>query len=302
MARIGELDKLVVTVLVEDYAGYETSFWAQHGIALLIDATVGSATKRILFDTGQSSVPIIHNMKVLGIDPRTIDMIALSHCHYDHTAGLVGMLKEMRGKDVPVLAHPELFRPHMLAGTVAESKNWLGREIGMIGENTEENVKKYGGYLTLVAKPFELMPGMLWTGEIERVTEFEKMVTLATRTIRDGEVVEDQIMDDISLAINVRDEGLFVISGCSHAGIVNIVKHSVKISQVEKVRAVIGGFHLIDAPEERARKTAKALKDSGVQMVYTGHCTGFKGELAIYNEFGESFVKLHCGSVIRSPS
>ncbi len=299
MAGLGEVDRLVVTVLLEDYAGYGTSFWGQHGVSFLIDVTLGNTTKRILFDTGQSSEPIIHNMKILGIDPKTIDMIALSHCHFDHTGGLVGMLKEIKKQDVPVLAHPVLLRPHFIMD-VPDPSYWLMSEIGMIKENTEENVRKYGGYLTLVAKPFELMPGVLWTGEVERVTDFEKTVTLATRTIRAGEVVEDQIMDDISLAINVKGEGLFVISGCSHAGVVNIVKQSVKISQVEKVRAVIGGFHLIDASEDRIRKTAKALKDLGVEKVYTGHCTGFNGEMAIYGEFKEDFVKLQCGKVIKS--
>ena len=69
MARTGEVDKLVITVLVEDYAGYDTEFWGQHGIALLVEATAGSTTKRILFDTGQAAEPIIHNMKILGIEP-----------------------------------------------------------------------------------------------------------------------------------------------------------------------------------------------------------------------------------------
>jgi len=293
-----EVDRLVVTTLVEDYAGYATSFWAQHGVSLLIDVTVGSITKRLLFDTGQSSEPIIHNMKLLGINPNTIDLIALSHCHFDHTAGLVGMLKEIKGEDIPVLAHPGLFRLHMIAGTAPEC--WLMKEIGMIGENTEENVRKYGGYLTLVAKPFELMPGVLWSGEVERVTGFEKTATLDTRTVKDGEVVEDENMDDASLAINVKNQGLFIISGCSHAGIVNIVKHFMKVSKVEKVRTTIGGFHLIDASEDRVMKTAKALKDLGVERVYTGHCTGFKAEAVIYNEFKEKFLKLHCGKVIDS--
>jgi len=298
MLKIGYIDKLVVTVLMEDYAGHGSSFWGQHGISLLIDATLGNVTKRILFDTGQDSEPILHNMKLLGIDPTTIEMIAISHCHSDHTGGLVGILKEIKKCDIPVLAHPGLFRPHILVGQ--DSRYWLTKELGMTGENTERNVRKYGGYPTLLSKPFELMPGVFWTGEVEKVTSFEKTVTLATRTIIEGEVVNDQIIDDISLVMNVKDKGLFVVSGCSHAGIVNIVKHSIKVSQIDKVRAVIGGFHLIDADTDRIINTSKSLKDLGVQKVYTGHCTGFKGELAIYDEFKESFEKLHCGKVIDS--
>jgi len=299
MAKIGEIDKVAVTTLLEDYAGYNTSFWAQHGVSFLIDVTLGNSTKRILFDTGQSSQPIIHNMKILGIEPNTIDMIAISHCHFDHTGGLIGMLKEIKKQDVPVLAHPGLFRPHFIMD-MPDPRYWLLSEVGMIKENTEENLRKYGGYLTLVAKPVELMPGVLWTGEVERVTDFEKTVTLASRTLRQGEVVDNQILDDISLAINVKDAGLSVISGCSHAGIVNIVKQCMRISQIEKVRAVIGGFHLVDASDDRIRKTAKALKDLGVEKVYTGHCTGFEAEMAICGEFKQDFVKLQCGTVIQS--
>jgi len=299
MAKIGEIDRLVVTTLVEDYAGYGTTLWGQHGVSFLIDVTVGNTIKRILFDTGQSSEPIIHNMKILGIEPGTIDMIAISHCHFDHTGGLVGMLKQIEKQDVPVLAHPGLLRPHFIMN-VPEPEYWLLSEVGMIKENTEENVRKYGGYLNLVAKPFELMPGVLWSGEVERVTDFEKTVTLAARTIREGEVVEDQILDDVSLAVNVKDRGLFVISGCSHAGIVNIVRQCIRISQITKVRAVIGGFHLVDASEDRVRKTAETLKDLAVEKVYTGHCTGFEAEMAIYSEFKQDFTKLRCGMVIQS--
>lgn len=299
MAKIGEIDKLVVTTLLEDYAGYGTSFWGQHGVSFLIDTTLGNTTKRILFDTGQSSEPIIHNMKILGIEPSTIDMIAISHCHFDHTGGLVGMLKQIKKQDVPVLAHPGLFRSHFIMG-IPDPGYWPLSEVGMIKENTEENVRKYGGYLNLVAKPFELMPGVFWSGEIERVTDFEKTVTLAARTIREGEVVEDQILDDISLAVNVKDEGLFVISGCSHAGIVNIVRQCMRISQIERVKAVIGGFHLVDASQDRVRKTGKALKGLAVEKVYTGHCTGFEAEMAVYSEFKQDFAKLQCGMVIQS--
>jgi 7,8-dihydropterin-6-yl-methyl-4-(beta-D-ribofuranosyl)aminobenzene 5'-phosphate synthase len=299
MAKIGEIDKLVVTTLLEDYAGYGTSFWGQHGVSFLIDVTLGNTTKRILFDTGQSSEPIIHNMKILGIEPNTIDMIAISHCHFDHTGGLVGMLKQIKKQDVPVLAHPGLLRPHFIMD-IPDPGYWLLSEVGMIKENTEENVRKYGGYLNLVAKPFELMPGVLWSGEVERVTDFEKTVTLAARTIREGEVVEDQILDDISLAVNVKDDGLFVISGCSHAGIVNIVRQCMRITQIERIKAVIGGFHLVDAGQDRVSKTGKALKDLAVEKVYTGHCTGFEAEMAIHGEFKQNFAKLQCGAVIQS--
>ena len=111
-------------------------------------------------------------------------------------------------------------------------------------------------------------------------------------------MVLDQVPDDMSLVVNVRDKGLFVVSGCSHAGIVNIVKHSSEVSQVEKVKAVVGGLHLIDAGGDRIRKTVKGLKELGVERVYAGHCTGLEGEIALQKEFKDKFERLQCGKVV----
>ncbi len=298
--KLGQADKVVISTLLENHSGSEPDFLAQHGVSFLIEVTVNNTPKRILFDTGQSAEVVVHNMKHLDISPETIDMIALSHCHYDHTGGLAGILKEIHKQNVPILAHPSLFDIHLVAGTGPKPRNWLTRPIGMIGENTEENIRIHGGFPTLVSRPFELMPGVLWAGEIERVTDFEKMPTLVTRIIKDGEVLQDTIIDDTALAINVAGDGLYVVSGCSHSGIVNIVKQCIRFSQVEKVKAVVGGFHLMNANIDRIEKTAKALKELCVEKVYSGHCTGFKAETVIYNEFGDDFEELHSGKIIRS--
>ncbi|MEA1964365.1 MAG: MBL fold metallo-hydrolase, partial [Candidatus Aerophobetes bacterium] len=111
ICEIGKAESVKIYTLLEDYAGYETSFYAQHGISFLIDVKNKSLSKRILFDVGQSATPILHNMELLGINPNTIDMIFLSHCHYDHTGGLVEILKSVK-EGVPIVAHPDIFRPH----------------------------------------------------------------------------------------------------------------------------------------------------------------------------------------------
>jgi len=118
-------------------------------------------------------------------------------------------------------------------------------------------------------------------------------VGLAGR-VRDGRLLQDELVDGLSLALNTR-EGVVVVSGCSHAGIVNIVKKALTVVGVEKVRAVIGGFHLVEASDERVKNTIMALRRLGVKEVYTGHCTGFKAECAFAEEFKENFKKLYCG-------
>ncbi|AJC72505.1 beta-lactamase [Thermococcus guaymasensis DSM 11113] len=271
-----------IYVLIEDYSGYESPFLAQHGVSFLLEKD----GKGLLFDTGQSADPILHNMRLLDIEPGScIDYIFLSHCHYDHTGGLLGILRAI-GRRVPVIAHPTIFRKHFI------TKPYL-REVGVPFRrgDIEELAELY-----LTSGPLEIMEGVYSTGEIPNREEFEK-TELEVYTIENGTVVRDELRDDMSLVAKT-PKGIVVISGCSHAGIISIVKHAIRLTGDERVRAVIGGFHLIDASEERIRKTVKEFQRLGVKEVYTGHCTGLKAEAALLKAYGENFHKLHSGMVI----
>ena len=270
-----------VVVLVEDYSGYESPFLAQHGVSFLVEID----GKRVLFDTGQSAEPVLHNMKLLEIEPKSIDYVFLSHCHYDHTGGLLGVLRAI-GKRVPFIAHPSIFRKHFV------TKPYL-REVGVPfkREEVEELAELY-----LVSEPFQLTENLFSTGEITEREDFER-ARIGVYTIENGKVLEDELRDDMSLVAKT-PEGLVVISGCSHAGIVSIVKHAIKLTGEKRVRAVIGGFHLIDADDGRIGKTVEEFKKLGVEEVYTGHCTGLRAETTFLQAYGERFHKLHSGMVI----
>ncbi len=287
MLKVGEVDSTEIVTLVEDYAGYETSFLAQHGISLLLDAKSGDVHKRILMDVGQSSEPILHNMDILGIDPTSIDMIFLSHCHYDHTKGLTGILQEIKKEEFPIVAHPTIFRPNYVL------KPYL-RYIGITQENSEERIKESGGRLVLVREPFELLPGVISTGEVERTTDFE-VSTVGAYNVEDGKLVKDQILDDMSLIVNVRGKGLVIVTGCGHAGIINIIRHSMKITGVSRIEGLIGGFHLIEASEERIEETVEALSKIDLGWVFSGHCTGFAASKRMSTVLGDKFNLLHAG-------
>lgn len=288
--EIGEADNVKIYTLLEDYAGYGTSLYAQHGVSFLLEIRAKSARRRVLFDVGQSAEPILHNMEIMGIDPKAIDMIFLSHCHYDHTGGLVEMLKAIGKKGIPIVAHPKIFRVNL---TIFP---YLG-DAGLEG-NTKERTEGYGGRWILVKNPMKLMEGVMTTGEISREerVDFEKEAT-SFYSIENGELAEDFMLDDVSLAIRT-PSGLVVISGCSHAGIASIIKKSMEISGSEKVKAAIGGFHLINAEKKKMEKVIKSFEDLGVEKIYTGHCTGLKAEYRFLNAFGENFEKLHCGKVM----
>lgn len=286
---IGQVESVKIITLLDDYAGYETPFYAQHGISILMEVRSKGDCKRILLDVGQSGAPILYNMELLDVDPSSIDAVFLSHCHYDHTEGLVEILQAI-DKDLPVIGHPSMFRENYILSPFL-------RNIGITEKNGEEAIKAAGGQLFLTGEAFEIMPGVLSTGEVPRKIDFERQ-GIGTYNLEDGHISGDSIMDDLSIVINVNGKGLVVVVGCSHAGIINIINHAKKITGVDKVAAVIGGFHLIEATEERIEKTAQALKDLDIDLVLPGHCTGLKASGEIARVLGDNFDQLHSGKIV----
>jgi len=291
--KLKEVDKLKVYTLAEDYAGYNSPFWAQHGVSFLVEVESNDAKRRILFDTASYAEPILFNMKLLNINPKTIDMIILSHNHFDHTGGLLGIMKEIN-KEIPIFAHSNIFKV-----SFATDPEFLYVGIPPLRGGSKEEIEKLGGTWILSRDPIHLMPGVFTLGEItkEEKVEFEKKVTIGLYKLEKGRLVPDEVEDEIGLAINTK-KGLIVIGGCSHPGIVSMAQKATKISRIDQVYAVIGGFHLVDAEDERIQNTVNALKKMGVKKVYTGHCTGLKAENMFANEFGKDFEKLHSGKVM----
>ena len=289
-SRYGVMESLEVTVLIDDYAGYDSGLLGQHGVAFLLEARIDRGQKTILFDTGQSAAPVLQNMKSLGKNPGSIDMVVLSHCHFDHTGGLAGILETTERSRIPVIAHPSIYRSNF---TVKPSL----RPVGMSPENSRETIRRNGGELILTEEPLPLMPGAVTTGEIKERASFEKTPTLSLLTIENGKMVSDPMADDLSLVF-ILPQGLVIVTGCSHAGITGIIDTAVHLTGIDHVNALIGGFHLIDADENRISSTVDALMDMNIDKIYTGHCTGLKAEAKMLQRLGESFHKLHTGMKI----
>lgn len=288
--NLGKLDSIKVTVLMEETAGHDTGLLSQHGVSFLIETWSKGSLNTVLFDTGRSAEPLLHNMKILEKDPSDIDVIFLSHCHYDHTGGLLGVLDAMGRSSVPVVAHPDIFRPSFRTKPVLELH-------GMRPDCNPESIRKAGGDLILTKDPLPLMPGALSTGEIKKRTAFEKKLTLSAITVMDGKLTQDQMDDDISLILIVGEE-LVIIAGCSHPGIVSIAETAIGLTGIDNIAAIIGGFHLINATDERIGKTIEELSMMKAAKIYTGHCTGFKAEVKMYTDLGERFYKIHTGMII----
>ena len=287
MEQTGRLDKLRITVLAEDSVPYETPYLAQHGVSFLVEGIRGDVIRRVLFDVGQNSQALLYNMRLLNIVPSTIDAIVLSHCHYDHTQGVVDVLKEMGKSDVPVIAHQDLFRLHFLV------RPFL-RHVGVMQGDSREKIESSGGTLFLTSDPLMIMPGLLTTGEVKRQTDFEE-VGIDLKTIEDGQIKDDPVLDDISLVADVEDKGIVVVTCCGHAGIINITRQAMELTGTSKVEAIIGGLHLIDATEPNLKRAVQELTQLNPGWICAGHCTGFKAQVELYLAFKERFSPLHAG-------
>jgi 7,8-dihydropterin-6-yl-methyl-4-(beta-D-ribofuranosyl)aminobenzene 5'-phosphate synthase len=138
------------------------------------------------------------------------------------------------------------------------------------------------------------MPGLTTTGEVKRQTDFEE-VGISLLTVSEGQTKKDMMLDDISVVANVKDRGLVIVTGCSHAGIVNIVKQSIEITGTHELDGIIGGFHLVEATDQRIQRTVEELKKQRPNWISAGHCTGFKAQVELYDTFKERFLPLHAG-------
>lgn len=295
------LDSLSVLVLAEDSVGYESPLLGQHGISFLVDARAGGERMRILVDIGQNPEALLFNMDKLGVDIGSIDAIFLTHCHYDHTGGLARIVAAIGKPGLPIFAHPGIFRPNFV-------ETAQGRlHVGMRPEDSQSTLESLGARLALSDKPISLMRGLYSTGYVPRLSDFEGKGS-SLKTLDDlGNPVPDGMEDDISLVASVQ-EGLVAITGCSHAGISNILRRAVEVAGgedgtaekgsaggVRRIAAALGGLHLIEADNATVGKTAEALRDLVDGFVAAGHCTGFDAQTALRGALGGRFQPLRTG-------
>jgi 7,8-dihydropterin-6-yl-methyl-4-(beta-D-ribofuranosyl)aminobenzene 5'-phosphate synthase len=279
--------KVQLTVLIEDSKGsVKPQLRSKHGLSFFIQAEIGDDKVTVLMDTGPSSETLLHNADALGANLEDVDVIVLSHGHYDHTGGLHEALKRIR-KRVPVIGHPTVFEPKLS----------LMPHLRLIGAPLNEtDVESVGGVPVLASDPVKIADGITTTGEVPRLTAYETVRSFWT--VHNKRFIEDKILDEQSLVIDVQNKGLVVVAGCAHAGIINTIQYAQKITGTSRVHAVLGGFHLISADDKRIDATVDALETVDPQFVGPCHCTGKKATEKIAEAFGDRCQPLHTGDTI----
>jgi 7,8-dihydropterin-6-yl-methyl-4-(beta-D-ribofuranosyl)aminobenzene 5'-phosphate synthase len=276
-AEKGRVRSLKITVLSTMLAdGDELGEW---GFAALVEAD----GRRILFDTGAHTDVVLKNARSLKIDLSNVPDVILSHWHSDHVGGFLTLRDSVRAAHPTALARTHvaegIFLPRRAAPPTVEINPMI---------SLKPEYEKNGGAFTVHAGPVQLYPGVWLTGPVPR-RHPERNWSGRVQLTKPSGVVDDDLPDDMSLIIDT-EQGLVVVSGCGHAGVINILEHARTFIRPARIHALIGGIHLFNASEESLQWTAEKLRSFGIDNLIGAHCTGietvyrFRRDLALSRE------------------
>ncbi len=267
---------------------------AEHGFAALVTVRRGESTTSLLFDTGLSPDAMVTNADRLGVDLPAVQGVVLSHGHFDHAGGLAGLAGRLGARRLPMVVHPRAWTRRRLAVP--------GRDPDELPTLSPHALEGEGFTLVERREPSLLVDGcVLITGEVDRTTEFERGMPPAHQAWSGGDWAHDPlVIDDQALVVHVRDRGLVVLTGCGHAGAVNIVRHAMRLTGVERLHGLIGGLHLGGpAFEPVIGPTVAALTELGPALVVPGHCTGWRAQHTLAAALPDAWVQGSSGTTFR---
>jgi len=258
-----------LTVLVDNNTLIDRYFLGEPGLSLLIEEN----HRKYLFDTGYSDIFLSNALK-MNQSLLDLDFVIISHGHSDHTGGLEPLAKHLTGaaneripyKRPTLIAHPLAFQPKK-------------DETCAIGSFMDAESLNLYFDLKFSKEPLWLTDNLVFLGEIPRKNDFEAKKTMGKR-YNNGLEEADDLIDDTAMAYRSRD-GLVIITGCSHAGICNIVEYGCQVCKENRVLDIIGGFHLLKTPPEQLQGTQEYLKKLNPASVHACHCTDQAAKIAL---------------------
>lgn len=277
--------KVHLTTLCENTAG-KFGYTAEWGLSILVEY----GEDRVLLDTGMTD-SVVRNAPIAKRNLSDIKKVVISHGHVDHTGGLRSLLKAIAG-EVKIYGHPDMWgKKYSIRPEIEKDfKNFIGIPF------CAEELEYLGADFNCSKDPIWLNDHMVTTGEVPMVTDFERIdKNLYVKT--ENGYAPDALADDQALVVKT-PEGLVVVLGCAHRGMINTLLHARQVTGTEKIIAVVGGTHLLRADDRQLGQTIKMLKELGVEKVGVSHCTGMRSAVAIAREFDDRFFFNNAGTVI----
>ena len=263
---------------------------AEHGFSVLVTVSRAGHDHHLLFDAGMTPNGLTDNMRRFGLSPSDIELIVLSHGHSDHVTGLDGFVRSVGPANLPLVVHPGAFTKRRIA---------IPGSLELELPSPSRSALREAGLEVVERRQSSLLfdNSVLITGEVDRTTDFERGMPFHEALIDGAWAPDPLILDDQALVVHVAGHGLVVLTGCGHAGIVNIVRHARRLTGIDTVAAVVGGFHLSGpAFEPIIKPTVDALAEIGAEAIIPAHCTGWRAAHALALAMPNAYIPNSVGS------
>ncbi|WP_436536012.1 MBL fold metallo-hydrolase [Actinoplanes sp. HUAS TT8] len=264
---------------------------AEHGFSALVTVRRAGHSTSVLFDTALSPEAMMTNADRLGIDLSTVQTVVLSHGHFDHAGGLAGLAGRKGTRALPMIVHPLVWTRRRL--------NVPGTDIGDL-PTLSKRALVYEGFEVIERRQPSLLldRSVLITGEVDRTTDFENgMPSAHEQWVGPGWEPDPLVLDDQALVVNLRGQGLVVLTGCGHSGAVNIVRHAQRLTGVTRLHALVGGLHLSGSFFQPViGPTVDALRALEPTLLAPAHCTGWRAQQTLAAALPGSWVPGSSGS------
>jgi 7,8-dihydropterin-6-yl-methyl-4-(beta-D-ribofuranosyl)aminobenzene 5'-phosphate synthase len=263
---------------------------AEHGYSLLLTIQRAGGTASVLYDAGLGRDTLLHNMEVLSVQPGDLRAVVLSHGHADHHGGLEGLFRRLGRPGMPLVLHPDAWRERRVTFP-------SGTQIRM-PPPSQNDLDREGVAIIEERGPSLLLDGaVLVTGQVERITDFEQGFPLQQMQTSGGWEPDPWLWDDQAVVCSVKDKGLVVLSSCSHAGVINVLKHASRLTGIDRIYAFGGGLHLTGGLfEPILPRTIAELVTIGPAVVVPGHCTGWKATHEVARHLPQAYIQTSVGT------